>query len=267
MPSGGASPATSRYVRPLSKSEPPGASQIGSALTPWLSNRRPARPMNSGHSSSAGSCRRGRRRKGSRERRVPRRAPRSGRCAPRAARCATRQSGARELPPSGGAPEPPAKNPRLVVLPVVRKFFDGLLGCVHGPREPLRVAPLPAAIRAALACFVAGRAENLIFAGPIGTGKTHLAIALGLEAVKIKRRVLFTRAADLDRLAHHATVTTTNGKSYRMGKRRTEDGRASQGACASCRTCRCQERAHEVLGPRPGRAAHKLPQGHHLQSG
>lgn len=145
--------------------------------------------------------------------------------------------------------------------------------------------------------------ENLIFAGPIGTGKTHLAIALGVEATKQKRRVLFTRAADvvrqlleardgreltrlqqrllrvdvliidelgfvpferaggellfnlitdryerratvvtpnlafadwvtvfagdeklttalLDRLAHHAAVITTKGKSYRMRKRR-----------------------------------------------
>ncbi len=145
--------------------------------------------------------------------------------------------------------------------------------------------------------------ENLIFAGPIGTGKTHLAIALGVEATKQKRRVLFARAADLvrqlieardtreltrlqqrllrvdvlivdevgfvpfdriggellfnlitdryerratvvttnlafaewvtvfagdeklttallDRLAHHATVITTKGKSYRMRKRR-----------------------------------------------
>jgi len=145
--------------------------------------------------------------------------------------------------------------------------------------------------------------ENLILAGPIGTGKTHLAIALGVEATKQKRRVLFTRAADLvrqlleardarelgrlqkrlltidvlivdelgfvpfdrvggellfnlitdryerkatvvttnlafaewvtvfagdeklttallDRLAHHATVITTKGKSYRMRKRR-----------------------------------------------
>jgi len=145
--------------------------------------------------------------------------------------------------------------------------------------------------------------ENLILAGPIGTGKTHLAIALGVEATKQKRRVLFTRAADLvrqlleardaraltrlqqrllrvdvlivdelgfvpfdrvggellfnlladryerratvvtsnlafaewvtvfagdeklttallDRLAHHATVLTTKGKSYRMRKRR-----------------------------------------------
>ncbi len=144
---------------------------------------------------------------------------------------------------------------------------------------------------------------NLILAGPIGTGKTHLAIALGVEATKQKRRVLFVRAADLvrqlleardtrelgrlqrrlrtcevlivdelgfvpfdrpggellfnliseryerratvvttnlafaewvtvfggdeklttallDRLAHHATVITTKGKSYRMRKRR-----------------------------------------------
>jgi DNA replication protein DnaC len=44
------------------------------------------------------------------------------------------------------------------------------------------------------------RAENLIFAGPIGTGKTHLAIALGVEAAHRRRRVLFARAADLVRL-------------------------------------------------------------------
>lgn len=171
---------------------------------------------------------------------------------------------------------------------------------------------LPAAQISALARSEwIGRAENLIFAGPIGTGKTHLAIALGLEAVQLKRRVLFTRAADLvrqlleardtrelgrlqrrllgvdllivdelgfvpfdraggellfnllteryerrsivvttnlpfaewvtvfagdeklttallDRLAHHATVITTKGKSYRMRKRRTgEEGRGA----------------------------------------
>ena len=44
-----------------------------------------------------------------------------------------------------------------------------------------------------------GRAHNVIFAGPIGSGKTHLAIALGVEAARQRRRVLFTRAADVVR--------------------------------------------------------------------
>jgi len=41
--------------------------------------------------------------------------------------------------------------------------------------------------------------ENLTLAGPTGAGKTHLEIALGVEATKQKRRVLFARAADLVR--------------------------------------------------------------------
>lgn len=43
------------------------------------------------------------------------------------------------------------------------------------------------------------RAENVLFVGPIGTGKTHLATAIGVEAARTRRRVLFTRAADLVR--------------------------------------------------------------------
>jgi DNA replication protein DnaC len=43
------------------------------------------------------------------------------------------------------------------------------------------------------------KAENVLFVGPIGTGKTHLAIALGIEAARQRRRVLFARAADLVR--------------------------------------------------------------------
>jgi len=41
--------------------------------------------------------------------------------------------------------------------------------------------------------------KNLVLAGPIGTGKTHLAIALGICAVRERMRVAFTRAADLVR--------------------------------------------------------------------
>ena len=44
-----------------------------------------------------------------------------------------------------------------------------------------------------------GRAENLLLVGPIGTGKTHLAIALGIEACRQRRHVVFWRAADLVR--------------------------------------------------------------------
>jgi DNA replication protein DnaC len=43
------------------------------------------------------------------------------------------------------------------------------------------------------------RKENIVLAGPVGTGKTHLAIALGVEAAKQRRRVAFVRAADLVR--------------------------------------------------------------------
>jgi DNA replication protein DnaC len=151
------------------------------------------------------------------------------------------------------------------------------------------------------------KAHNVIFAGPIGTGKTHLAIALGIEIAKLRKRVMFARAADvvrelleardarelgrlqrrlasvdllildelgfvpfdraggellfnmladryerksvlvttnlafgewvkvfagdeklttalLDRLAHHATVILTKGKSFRMRKRASSDG-------------------------------------------
>jgi DNA replication protein DnaC len=37
----------------------------------------------------------------------------------------------------------------------------------------------------------------VLLVGPIGTGKTHLAIALGIEAARQRRRVWFQRAADL----------------------------------------------------------------------
>ena len=46
-------------------------------------------------------------------------------------------------------------------------------------------------------CQFITRAETAIVAGPIGTGKTMLAIALGVEATRRRFRVLFTRAADL----------------------------------------------------------------------
>jgi hypothetical protein len=46
-------------------------------------------------------------------------------------------------------------------------------------------------------CQYIGPAADVILARPIGTGKTMLAIALGVEATRRRFRVLFTRAADL----------------------------------------------------------------------
>jgi DNA replication protein DnaC len=43
------------------------------------------------------------------------------------------------------------------------------------------------------------RRENVVLVGPVGTGKTHLAIALGIEAARQRKHVAFFRAADLVR--------------------------------------------------------------------
>lgn len=48
-------------------------------------------------------------------------------------------------------------------------------------------------------CTYIEGAEDVVIAGPIGTGKTHLAIAHGVGAARRRYRVVFTRAADLVR--------------------------------------------------------------------
>ena len=60
-----------------------------------------------------------------------------------------------------------------------------------------------------------GRGDNVIFAGPIGTGKTHLAIALGVEAARQRRRVFFTRAADVVRMLLEARDARELGRLQR----------------------------------------------------
>lgn len=66
--------------------------------------------------------------------------------------------------------------------------------------------------------------ESLTLAGPIGTGKTHPAIVttnvVFAEWVTVFAGDEKLTTALLDWLAHHATVITTKGKSYRMRKRR-----------------------------------------------
>jgi DNA replication protein DnaC len=48
-------------------------------------------------------------------------------------------------------------------------------------------------------CEFVEKAEDVVIAGPVGTGKTHLAVALGVEATRRRHRVTFIRAADMVR--------------------------------------------------------------------
>ena len=51
------------------------------------------------------------------------------------------------------------------------------------------------------------RNENIVLLGPSGVGKTHLAIAMGYEAVRAGIKVRFTTAADLLLEAVHCTAS------------------------------------------------------------
>jgi len=65
--------------------------------------------------------------------------------------------------------------------------------------------------------------QNVVFLGPPGTGKTHLAIGLSLRACQAGHRVVFgdavVAAAMIDRLVHHAEVVSMKGDSYRLKDR------------------------------------------------
>jgi DNA replication protein DnaC len=68
-------------------------------------------------------------------------------------------------------------------------------------------------------CEYVRRAEAVVFAGPIGTGKTHLAIALGVEAARRRLRVIFTRAAELVRTLREARDDRSLGSFHRRMQR------------------------------------------------
>lgn len=61
-------------------------------------------------------------------------------------------------------------------------------------------------------CDYIKQAEDLVLAGPIGTGKTMLSICLGVEAARRRYRVLFTRAAALVRSLLEARDERTLGR-------------------------------------------------------
>ncbi|MEW6236844.1 MAG: IS21-like element helper ATPase IstB [Candidatus Omnitrophota bacterium] len=61
-------------------------------------------------------------------------------------------------------------------------------------------------------CEYVEQGHDVVLAGPIGTEKTHLAIALGMEAARRRYRVAFTRASDLVRDLMEAKDERTLGR-------------------------------------------------------
>jgi len=61
-------------------------------------------------------------------------------------------------------------------------------------------------------CEYVEQGHDVVLAGPIGTGKTHLAVALGMEAARRRYRVAFTRASDLVRDLMEAKDERTLGR-------------------------------------------------------
>ena len=66
-------------------------------------------------------------------------------------------------------------------------------------------------ILALAGCAFVEQAVDAVLAGPVGTGKTHLAVGLGLRAAERGHRVLFVRAADLVRDLSEAQGERTLG--------------------------------------------------------
>lgn len=68
-------------------------------------------------------------------------------------------------------------------------------------------------------CEYIDRGDDVVLAGPIGTGKTHVAIALGVEAARRRHRVAFARAADLVRGLLEARDERTLGRMHNRYQR------------------------------------------------
>ncbi|HEY0714405.1 MAG TPA: IS21-like element helper ATPase IstB [Polyangia bacterium] len=77
-----------------------------------------------------------------------------------------------------------------------------------------------AAVVAQLArCEWIREGRNLILAGPVGTGKSHLAIGIGMEAARQRLHVAFVRAADLVRSLIEARDARELGRMQRRLQR------------------------------------------------
>ena len=83
--------------------------------------------------------------------------------------------------------------------------------------DALQGVSRPKLLELASSQFIAN-AEDVVIAGPIGTGKTHLAIALGVEAARRRIPVAFHKAADLVRDLMEARDERTLARLHRRFK-------------------------------------------------
>ena len=84
-----------------------------------------------------------------------------------------------------------ARRLRAAGFPVVKTLDDIAWDALRGVSRPK--------VRELAACAYIDAAEPVVIAGPVGTGKTLLATALGVEATRRRYHVRFVRAADLVR--------------------------------------------------------------------
>ncbi len=68
-------------------------------------------------------------------------------------------------------------------------------------------------------CEYLTKAEDVVLAGPIGTGKTHVAISLGVEATRRRFRVAFVRTSELVRSLLEARDERTLTRLHRRFER------------------------------------------------
>jgi DNA replication protein DnaC len=77
----------------------------------------------------------------------------------------------------------------------------------------------PGLVAQRASCVFVERSDNVAILGPVGTGKTHLATALGIEACRRRKRVVFVRAADIVRQLIEPREQRELGRLYRRLRR------------------------------------------------
>jgi DNA replication protein DnaC len=88
-------------------------------------------------------------------------------------------------------------------IPVIKRFADFEMDAKYLPRVDADK------LKATASCDFIGGRQNVIFVGPSGRGKTHMAIAIGIEAIGRRHKVIFRTA---DQIVTEMTEAKTSQK-------------------------------------------------------